>query len=88
MKGEPSSGGNFDCLTEEKVIVGSLRTTSEDRWACKVPLCTGEFHRLKDCRPGFPQNGPGRQVQAGRPSQPLPGLSDPRPWPSRLVLPL
>jgi len=35
---------------EEKAFVGSLRTAPEDRWACKVPLCTGKFHRLKDCR--------------------------------------
>jgi hypothetical protein len=49
-KGEPSSGGDSECLTEKKVIVSSLRTTSEDRWACKVPSCTGGFHRLKDCR--------------------------------------
>jgi hypothetical protein len=49
-KGEPSSGGGSEHLTERKVIVGSLRTTSEDRWACKVPSCTGGFHCLKDCR--------------------------------------
>ncbi len=49
-KGEPSSGGDSECLTEEKVIVGSLRTASEGRWACKVLSCTGGFHRLKDCR--------------------------------------
>ena len=30
--------------------MGSLRTMSEDRWMCKVPSCTGGFHRLKDCR--------------------------------------
>jgi hypothetical protein len=50
LKVEPSSGGNSECLTEKKFIVGSLRTTSEDRWAWKVPSCTGGFHRLKDCR--------------------------------------
>jgi hypothetical protein len=48
--GEPSSGGDSGHITEKKVIVGSLHTTSEDRWACKVPSCTGGFHRLKDCR--------------------------------------
>jgi hypothetical protein len=35
---------------EERAFVGSLRTTPEDRWTCKVPSCTGKFHRLKDCR--------------------------------------
>jgi hypothetical protein len=40
-KGEPSSCGDSEHLTEKKVIVGSLRTTSEDRWSCKVPSCTG-----------------------------------------------
>jgi len=48
--GEPSSNGDSERNTEEKVIVGSLRTMSEDRRACKVPSCTGGFHRLKDCR--------------------------------------
>jgi hypothetical protein len=48
--GEPSSGGDSEHTTEKKIIVGSLRTTSEDRWVCKVPSCTGGFHRLKDCR--------------------------------------
>ncbi len=48
--GEPSSDGDSGRNTEEKVIVGSLRTMSEDRWTCKVPSCTGGFHRLKDCR--------------------------------------
>ena len=46
--GEPSSGGDSGHITEKKVVVGSLRTTSEDRWVCKVPSCTGGFHRLKD----------------------------------------
>ncbi len=46
--GEPSSGGDSEHNAEEKAIVGSLRTMSEDRWTCKVPSCTG--HRLKDCR--------------------------------------
>jgi hypothetical protein len=48
--GEPSSGGDSEHSTEKKVIVGSLRTTPEVRWASEVPLCTGGFHRLKDCR--------------------------------------
>jgi hypothetical protein len=47
-KGEPSSGGDSGHITEKKVIVGSLCTTSEDRWACKVPSCKGGI--LKDCR--------------------------------------
>ncbi len=50
LTGEPSSNGDSGHNTEEKVIVGSLRTMSEDRWTCKVPSCTGGFHRLKDCR--------------------------------------
>ncbi len=48
--GEPSSGSDSGNITEKKAIVGSLRTASEDRWACKVPSCTGGFHRFKDCR--------------------------------------
>jgi len=48
--GEPSSNGDSGRNTEEKVIVGSPRTMSEYRWTCKVPSCTGGFHRLKDCR--------------------------------------
>ncbi len=36
----------------------------------------------------FPQNGPGRQVQAGRPPRPLPRLPDSWPWLSRPILPL
>jgi hypothetical protein len=48
--GEPSSNGDSGHDTEEKVIVGSLRTMSGDRWTCKVPSCTGGFHCLKDCR--------------------------------------
>jgi hypothetical protein len=48
--GEPSSNNDSGHNTEEKVIVGSLRTMSEDRWTCKVPSCTGGFHSLKDCR--------------------------------------
>jgi hypothetical protein len=48
--GEPSSNGDSGRNTEGKVIVGSLRTMSEDRWTCKVPSCTGGFHHLKDCR--------------------------------------
>jgi hypothetical protein len=48
--GEPSSDGDSEYTTDNKVVVGSQRTTSENRWACKVPSCTGRFHRLKDCR--------------------------------------
>jgi len=48
--GEPSNNGDPEHNTEEGVIVGSLRTMPTDRWTCKVPSCTGKFHRLKDCR--------------------------------------
>ena len=48
--GEPSYSGGPEHTTEKGVIVGSLRTTPTDRWTCKVPVCTGKFHRLKDCR--------------------------------------
>ena len=48
--GEPSHNGDPEHNTEEGVIVGSLRTMPTDRWTCKVPSCTGKFHRLKDCR--------------------------------------
>ncbi len=48
--GEPSYSGDPEHITEEGVIVGSLRTIPTDRWTCKVPACTGKFHRLKDCR--------------------------------------
>ncbi len=48
--GELSSSGEPEHNTEEGVIVGSLRTVPTDRWTCKVPSCTGRFHRLKDCR--------------------------------------
>jgi hypothetical protein len=34
----------------KRVVVGSLRAAQEDKWTCKVPSCTGSFHRLKDCR--------------------------------------
>jgi hypothetical protein len=47
---ELSPGGGPKSPAEKKAIMGSLRTTSDDRWACKVPSCTGGFHRLKDCR--------------------------------------
>jgi hypothetical protein len=47
---EPSSGDLSDEPAEAGVVVGSLRATQEDKWACKVPSCTGSFHRLKDCR--------------------------------------
>ncbi len=49
-KVELNPGGDSKCPAEKKAIVGSLRATPEDRWACKVPSCTGGFHRLKDCR--------------------------------------
>jgi hypothetical protein len=55
--GEPSSNGDSGRNTEKRVIVGSLRTMPEDRWTCKVPSCTGGFHRLKDCRL-FHKKGP------------------------------
>jgi hypothetical protein len=48
--GELSYSGDPEHTTEKGVIVGSLRTTPTDRWTCKVPACTGKFHRLKDCR--------------------------------------
>jgi hypothetical protein len=48
--GEPSSDSDSGRYAEEKVIVGSLRTMSEDQWTCRVPSCTRGFHRLKDCR--------------------------------------
>jgi hypothetical protein len=48
--GEPISDGDSERNAEEGVIVGSLRTMSADRWTCRVPSCTGGFHRLKDCR--------------------------------------
>jgi hypothetical protein len=79
--GEPGSDGDSEHTTEKKVIVGSLRNTSEDRWACKVPSCTGGFHRLKDCRL-FHKMDPEDRFK------PLPGLPDPRPWPNRPILPL
>jgi hypothetical protein len=49
-RGEPSHSSDPEHATEKGVIVGSLRTTPTDRWTCKVPVCTGKFHRLKDCR--------------------------------------
>ena len=48
--GESSSSGDPEHIAGRGVIVGSLRTTPVDRWTCKVPACTGKFHRLKDCR--------------------------------------
>ncbi len=30
--------------------MGTLRSAKEDRWRCKVPSCTEDFHRLKDCK--------------------------------------
>jgi hypothetical protein len=58
MEAEPSeepvvelnSGGDSKSPAEKKAFVGSLRTTTEDRWTCKVPSCTGGFHRLRDCK--------------------------------------
>jgi hypothetical protein len=47
---EPNPDGISRNPAEERAFVGSLRTTPEDRWTCKVPLCTGKFHLLKDCR--------------------------------------
>jgi hypothetical protein len=40
---ELNPGGDSKCPAEKKAIVGSLRTTPEDRWACIVPSCTGGF---------------------------------------------
>jgi hypothetical protein len=48
--GEPSYSGDPEHVTRRGAIVGSLRTTPMDWWTCKVPVCTGKFHRLKDCR--------------------------------------
>jgi hypothetical protein len=47
---EPNPDNVSGIPTEERAVVGSLRTTPEDQWTCKVPSCTGRFHRLKDCR--------------------------------------
>ena len=77
--GERSCNGDPEHTTEKGVIVGSLRTTPTDRWTCKVPVCTGKFHRLKDCR-RFHKRG---ETQAGRPAWSLPGMPDPRPRPGR-----
>jgi hypothetical protein len=33
-----------------EVIVGTLRAIQEDRWKCKVPSFTEDFHCLKDCK--------------------------------------
>jgi hypothetical protein len=35
--GEPNYSGDPEHITEEGVIVGSLRTMPTDRWTCKVP---------------------------------------------------
>ncbi len=48
--GEPSYSGDPEPTSVKGVIVGSLRTMPMDRWSSKVPVCTGKFHRLKDCR--------------------------------------
>jgi hypothetical protein len=47
---EPNPDGLSGKPAEKRIVVGSLRTTLEDKWKCKVPSCTGRFHRLKDCR--------------------------------------
>ena len=47
---ESSSSGDPEQIIGKGVIVGSLRTIPKDQWTCKVPACTGKFHRLKDCR--------------------------------------
>jgi hypothetical protein len=47
---EPGPSGPPKEPADKRVVVGSLRTTPEDKWTCKVPSCTGSFHRLKDCR--------------------------------------
>ena len=47
---EPGPDGSSKEPTDTRVVVGSLRTTPEDKWTCKVPSCTGSFHRLRDCR--------------------------------------
>jgi hypothetical protein len=60
--GELSSSGNPERDTEEGVIMGSLRTMPTDRWTCKVPSCTGRFHRLKDCR-RFHKMEPGERLR-------------------------
>jgi hypothetical protein len=51
-KSEPESshGDSSSGSAEAEVVVGSLRAAQEDRWVCKVPSCTGSFHRLKDCK--------------------------------------
>jgi|688.fasta_scaffold537901_1 hypothetical protein len=43
---DPDQGYPSGKTTEPEVIVGSLRTAQEDIWKCKVPSCTGSFHRL------------------------------------------
>jgi hypothetical protein len=37
---EPDHGYPSGETTESEVVMGSLRTVQEDRWKCKVPLCT------------------------------------------------
>ncbi len=39
-----------DKATTSEVVVGTLRAIQEDRWKCKVPSFTEDFHRLKDCK--------------------------------------
>jgi hypothetical protein len=85
--GEPSHSGDPEHNSEEGVIMGSLRSAPTDRWMCRVPSCTGKFHRLKELS-ALPQNGTRGEAQAGRFAQSLPGVSDPGPRPSRQGLPL
>lgn len=47
---EPNPNSPSGEPAEKGVVVGSLRTAPGDEWICKVPSCTGRFHRLKDCR--------------------------------------
>jgi hypothetical protein len=47
---ESSPGDLLKEPVEAGVVVGSLRAAQEDKWICKVPSCTGSFHRLEDCR--------------------------------------
>jgi hypothetical protein len=51
-KSKPESGHGISSgeSAEAEVVVGSLRAAQEDGWVCKVPSCTGSFHRLKDCK--------------------------------------
>jgi hypothetical protein len=86
--GEPSSSGDSGHITEKKVVVGSLPMHRERR---PMGMQGAIMHRRVPPPQGlqaFPQDGPGGQVQAGGQPRPLPRLPDPRPWPSRPILPL